>query len=55
VPQSLQLQTYASYVWWCYGLTLVALVWLAIYTRKQWRDAEREAQRRVQIQERKSS
>lgn len=53
--QSLQLQTYAGYVWSCYALTLVALMGVALYARKQWRDAERDAQRRLQIQESKLS
>ncbi len=49
--QSLQLQTYAGYVWSCYALTLVALIGVAWHARRQWRDAERDAQRRLQIQE----
>ena len=53
--QSLQLPTYAGYVWSCYGLTLVALLWVAVYARKQWRDAERDATRRIQMQTSRSA
>lgn len=47
--ESLQMPTYGGYVWSCYGLTLVALVWLAWTVRRRWQDALTQARRRTEL------
>jgi heme exporter protein CcmD len=49
--ESLQLNTYASYVWSCYGLTLVCLIWLAWYVRNRWQEALTHARRRLEMKQ----
>jgi heme exporter protein CcmD len=39
---------YAAYVWSSYGLALLALVWIGVSARQQWRRELKQAQRRVQ-------
>jgi len=39
---------YGLYVWSSYGLALLALVWIGVSARQQWRRELKHAQRRIQ-------
>jgi heme exporter protein CcmD len=38
---------YGGYVWSCYGLTLLALIYLAAVVRRRWRSELTQARRRA--------
>ncbi|RYZ65905.1 MAG: heme exporter protein CcmD [Proteobacteria bacterium] len=42
---------YGAYIWWAYGLTLVALVFNVVWARRNLAAARIEARRRLAIQE----
>ncbi len=46
-----QMGKYGIYVWSCYGLTMVGLVFLIFVVRRQWQIELRHAKRRMQIME----
>ena len=45
--EAIKMGSYGAYVWSCYGLTLLALVWLAIGTQRDWRNELKHARRRA--------
>ena len=47
----LSMSGYGAYVWWAYGLTLVAMVFNVMWARRQLAAARVEARRRLAIQE----
>lgn len=40
--------TYGPYIWSCYALTLIGLVWIGWSARSSWRQALQHARRRAQ-------
>jgi len=44
---ALSMGRYGGYVWSCYGLTLLALVFLAIMPHRRWRSELKLAKRRA--------
>ncbi|MGE0113944.1 MAG: heme exporter protein CcmD [Steroidobacteraceae bacterium] len=45
---ALKMGDYGAYVWSCYGLTLVALMYLAFTVRRTWQNELKQARRRAQ-------
>jgi heme exporter protein CcmD len=48
MADALRMGSYGAYVWSCYGLTLVALVLLAVVAQRNWRNELKHARRRAQ-------
>lgn len=48
VRMGLKMGEYGAYVWSSYGLTLLALLYLALTVRRSWRIELQQARRRVQ-------
>ncbi len=45
---ALQMQSYGGYVWSCYGLTAVALIYLVVSVHGSWRNEIKHARRRLE-------
>lgn len=46
--EALKMGAYGAYVWSCYGLTLLGLLYLAFAVRRSWQAELRHAKRRAQ-------
>ncbi len=46
--EALKMGTYGAYVWSCYGLTLLGLLYLAFVVRRNWQSELKHAKRRAQ-------
>jgi heme exporter protein CcmD len=46
--EALKMGTYGAYVWSCFGLTLLGLLYLAFAVRRSWQSELKHARRRAQ-------
>jgi heme exporter protein CcmD len=47
--EAFKMGSYGAYVWSCYGLTLIGLLFMLIAARRSWRTELKQAQRRTEV------
>ncbi len=48
MTEALKMGAYGAYVWSCYGLTLLGLLWMFFSARRDWAHELQQARRRAQ-------